>query len=73
MEMEVQYSRDSCLSLRKNNPVFRIMKKRAKGEKIQDFSPEEFGENLKILITKKLSAMNNNVSIETFVSTMEAM
>ena len=73
MKMEVQYSRDSCLSLPKNNPVFRIRKKRAKGEKMQDLSPEEFGENMKILISKKFSAMNKNVSIETFVSTMEAM
>ena len=73
MKMEVQFSRDSSLSLPKNSPVFRIRKKRAKGEKMQDLSPEEFGENLKTLISKKFSAMNKNVSIETFVSTMEAM
>ena len=40
---------------------------------MQDLSPEEFGENLKILISKKFSSMNKTVSIETFVYTMESM
>ena len=75
MKMEVQYSRDSSLSLPKNNPVFRIRKKKAKGsvQKLQDLSPQEFGENLKILISKKFASMNRNVSIETFFSTMESI
>ena len=75
IKMEVQYSRDSSLSLPKNNPVFRIRKKKAKGsvQKLQDLSPQEFGENLKILISKKFASMNRNVSIETFVSTMESL
>ena len=75
MKMEVQYSRDNSLSLPRNNPVFKIRKKKAKGagQKMQDLSPEEFGENLKILISKKFSSMNKTVSIETFVSTMESM
>ena len=73
MKMEVQYSTDSCLSIPRSNPVFRIRKRKAKGKMMQDLTPQEFGDNLKVLISKKVSALNKNVSIASFVTAMESM
>ena len=73
MKMEVQYSRDSSLILPRTNLVFRIRKRRNKGGKMQDLTPEEFGENLKMLITKKVSPLDKKISIESFVNAMESL
>ena len=73
MKTEVQYSRDSSIYLPKNNPVFKIRKRKGKGEKQQDLSPLEFGENLKILISKKISSLDKKVTIASFVSVMDSM
>ena len=73
LKIEVQYSRDSSISLPRNNPVFRIRKRKGKGEKLQDLTPLEFGENLKILISKKISALDKKVTIASFVSVMDSM
>ena len=67
MKMEAQYVRDSCISLPKSNPVFCIRKRRAKGDKLWDLTPQEFGENLQILISKKVSALNKSVTNANFV------
>ena len=73
MKTEVQYSRDSSISLPRNNPVFKIRKRKGKGEKLKDLSPLEFGENLKILISKKMSSLDKKVTIASFVSVLDAM
>ena len=73
MKMEVQYARDSSLTLPRTNQVFRIRKRIHKEDKLRDLTPEEFGENLKMLITKKLSSLDKKISIESFVSAMESL
>lgn len=71
--MEVQFSRDSSISLPRNNPVFKIRKKAAIGGKFQDLTPREFGENLKILISKKISSMDKKITIANFVSVLDSL
>ena len=73
MKMEVQYSRDSSLTLPRTNPVFRIRKRINKGGKMQDLTPEEFGENFKMLITKLVSSLDKKISIESFLYAMESL
>ena len=58
LKIEVQYTRDSSLTLPRSNLIFRIRKKSHKEGKMQDLTYEEFGENLKILLTKKVSSLN---------------
>ena len=66
-------SRDSSISLPRNNPVFRIRKRRGRAEKMQDLTPIEFGDNLKILISKKVSSLDKKVTIDNFVSALESL
>lgn len=73
MKTEVQYAKDSCISLPKTNPVFRIWKRRAKGDKLQDLTPQEFGENLEIFISKMVSALKKSVTIANFLFVMDLL
>ena len=73
MKMEIQYARDTSLSIPRNNPVFRIRKQKSARKKAQELSAFEFGENLKSLITKKNAAMGKEVTIEDFISTLDSM
>ena len=41
--------------------------------KMQDLTPDEFGENVKKLITKKVYSLDKKISIEYFVSAMESL
>ena len=47
---EVTYARDTSSSLPKNSPVFKIMN--TEGE-IRKLTPEQFGQNLKVLLAKR--------------------
>ena len=40
---------------------------------MQDLTYEEFGENLKILLTKKVSSLDKKISIDNFVSALESI
>ena len=73
MKMEIQYARDTSLSIPRKNPVFRIRKQKSARKKAQELSAFEFGENLKSLITKKNAAMGKEVTIEDFISTLDSM
>ena len=69
LKMEVQYARDTSISLPKSSSVFRIMKKKqpnAKGN--TQLTALEFSENLTKLLTKKKSASGKRVSISNFMS-----
>ena len=69
LKMEVQYARDTSISLPKSSSVFRIMKKKqpnAKGK--TQLTVLEFSENLTKLLTKKKSASGKRVSISNFMS-----
>ena len=69
LKMEVQYARDTSISLPKSSSVFRIMKKKqpnAKGS--TQLTALEFSENLTKLLTKKKSASGKRVSISNFMS-----
>ena len=54
MKTEVMYARDTSLSVPKTNPVFRIRTMKVHGKKSRQLTPEEFGDNLKILLNKNL-------------------
>ena len=54
MKIKVQYARDGSLTLPRSNLKFRIKRKSYKEGLMQDLTYEEFGENLKILLTKKV-------------------
>lgn len=73
LKTEVQYSRDSSISLPRNSPVFKIRKRKSKGDKLHDLTAEEFGSNMKTLISKKLSAVDKKVTIESFVSALDSL
>ena len=73
MKTEIQYARDSSISLPRSNPVFKIRKRVAKGGKLKDLSSSEFGDNLKTLISKKISSLNKKVSIASFVSALDSI
>ena len=73
MKMEVQYARDTSMSIPRSNPIFQIRTKKQQGKKARDLTAEEFGENLKSLINKKMAAMGKEVSIADFVSTLDTL
>ena len=73
MKTEVMYARDTSLSVPKNNPVFRIRSMRVHGQKSRQLSPKEFGENLKIMLNKKLEAVDKSISIKAFVDQIDAL
>ena len=73
LKIEVQYARDSSLTLPRSNLIFRIRKKSHKEGKMQDLTYEEFGENLKKLLTKKVSSLDKKISIDNFVSALESI
>ena len=47
---EVTYARDTSSSLPKNSPVFKIMNTEGG---IRKLTPEQFGQNLKVLLAKR--------------------
>ena len=61
----MQYARDSSLTLPRSNLVSSIRKKSHKKGKMQDLTYEEFGENLKILLTKKVSSLDKKYPLTT--------
>ena len=67
LKMEVQYARDTSLSLPKSSAVFRIMKKKEPSGSRQ-LSALEFSENLTKLLDKKKGACGKTVSISNFMS-----
>ena len=46
---------------------------RVHGQKTRQLSPKEFGENLKILLNKKLEAVDKSISIKAFVDQIDAL
>ena len=73
MKKEIQYSRDTSLSVPRNNPVFKIRAPKQTGVKSRELTPSEFGINLKVLLEKKVAASGRNVTIKDFVATLDAM
>ena len=73
MKTEVMYARDTSLSVPKSNPVFRIRNMKVHGEKARQLTPQEFGDNLKNLMNKKLEALGKSVLIKAFVEQIDAI
>ena len=73
MKTEVMYARDTSLSVPKSNPVFRIRSLKIHGQKSHQLTPAEFGQNLKILMEKKIQALDKNISIKLFVDKLDTM
>ena len=73
MKMEIQYARDTSLSVPKTNPIFRIRTPKVHGKKATDLSAEAFGENLKTLISKKVAAAGKTISIQEFMQAMDTL
>ena len=73
MKTEVMHARDTSLSLPKGSAVFRIRSMKLPGHKSRQLTPAEFGENLKILLNKKLEAVGNTVTIKAFVNQIDAI
>ena len=73
MKMEVQYARDTSLSIPKSNPLFRIRTFKQVGKKARDLSAQEFGENLKQVINKKLAACGKEVTVSDFIGTLDTL
>ena len=71
MKTEVMYSRDTSLSVPKSNPVFRIRSQRIPGRRIRQLTYNEFGENLKILMDKKMEAIGKTISIKAFADKID--
>ena len=71
LKMEVQYARDTSLSLERKNPVFNIMIKKLGESKQRQMNATEFGENIKILLSKKLTAVDNVISVARFVNSLQ--
>ena len=70
MKIEVQVARDTSLSIPKSSSIFRIRKSKTPGEKSRELKPEEFGQNLKTLLDKKLSAAGKVTTIATFMENL---
>ena len=47
--------------------MFRIRTMKVHGKKSRQLTPEEFRDNLKILLNKKFEALDKSVSIKAFV------
>ena len=62
MKDEVTYARDTCSSLPKSNPIFRIFN--TQGRKRTMLTPEDFGNNLKILLGK--TQQRHTVTLDDF-------
>ena len=73
MKTEVMHARDTSLSLPKGNAVFRIRSMKLPGHKSRQLTPAEFGENLKILLNKKLEAVGKSVTIKAFVNQIDSI
>ena len=71
MKTEVMYARDTSLSVPKTNPVFRIRSQKIHGQKTRQLSYSEFGENLKILMDKKMEAIGKTISIKAFADKID--
>ena len=67
MKTEVMHTRDTSLCRPKGSAVLRIRSMKLPGHKSRQLTPAEFGENLKILLNKKLEAIGNTVTIKAFV------
>ena len=73
MKTEVMYARDTSLYVPKSNPVFRIRTMKIQGQKTRQLTPREFGDNLKILMDKKIAAFGRSVSIKDFVGKIDSL
>ena len=62
MKDEVTYARDTCSSLPKSSPIFRIYN--TQGRKRTLLTPDEYGRNLKILLGKTQN--RHSVTLEDF-------
>ena len=62
MRDEVAYARDKSSSLPKNSPVFRIMT--TEGGRRKLLTPEQFAQNLKVLLGKR--NQRNNITLADF-------
>ena len=73
MKTEVMFARDTSISVPKKNPIFRIRSMKIQGQKSKQLTPREFGDNLKLLLDKKLAAVDKNVSMKDFVEKIDAL
>ena len=73
MKTEVMYARDTSLSVPQDNPIFRIRTKKIPGQKSRQLTPREFGDNLEILLNKKLEASGRSISIKDFTDKIDTL
>ena len=73
IKTEVMYAMDTSLSVPKSNPVFRRRTMKFQGLKTRQLPPREFGDNLKILMDRKIAAFGRSVSIKDFVGKMDSL
>ena len=64
MKDEVTYARDTCLSLPKTSPIFKIFKFNTEGKKRTMLTSAEFGNNLKVLLGK--TNQKRSVTLQEF-------
>ena len=70
MKVEIQVARDTSLSLPKSSSIFCIRTSKTPGKSSRDLKPIEFGQNLKTLLDKKLSAAGKVITIATFMENL---
>ena len=71
MKLEIMFARDTRLSVPKSNSVFRIRTMKVQGKKSRQLSSQEFGNNLKMLLDMKCSALDKTISIKTFIQKLD--
>ena len=71
MKLEIMFARDTSLSVPKSNSVFRIRTMKVQGKKSRQLSSQEFGNNLKMLLDIKCSALDKTISIKTFIQKLD--
>ena len=67
MKTEVQYARDTSLSIPRSNVVFKTRAPKTADNKFRDLAASEFGTNLKTLNTKKSAAAGKLITVQDFV------
>ena len=71
MKTEVQYARDTSLSVPRNNAVFTIRAPKTADKKSRDLTASEFGTNLKTLNMKKSAAAGKLINAQDFIQTLD--
>ena len=73
LKTEVQYSRDTSLSLSKNNGLFPIRGKKIGDKNMKQLTSVEFATNIKRLLTQKLCAADKIISLNRFMTSLDRL